>query len=130
MASQHGTAIRVVLAGRPELVSVLKAALGAAGIRVVASCADRAQTLAALAQSAADVCIVDRELAGGGLIAAAAAASPRAAPKVLVIGDGEAPAEQRAATLAGAAAYLPSSIDAASLVAAVSQLANDPRTRR
>ena len=120
----------MVLAGRPELVSVLKDVLGAAGIRVVASCADRAQTLAALAQSAADVCIVDRELAGGGLIAAAAAASPRAAPKVLVIGDGEAPAEQRAATLAGAAAYLPSSIDAASLVAAVSQLANDPRTRR
>ena len=130
MASPGTKSIRVVLAGRPKLVSVLNDALRAPGIRVVACCTDRAQTLAALERGAADVCIVDRQLAGGGLIAAAAVASPRAAPKVLVIGDRDAPAEQRAATLAGAAAYLPSSTDAAALVAAVSRLANHPRTRR
>jgi DNA-binding NarL/FixJ family response regulator len=115
--------IRVVLAGRPELVEVLRHALRAPGIRVVASCTDRVQALAVIQKASPDVCIVDRELEGGGLIAAAAVASPRPAPKVLVVGDQDAPAERRAALLAGAAAYLPRSTDPVSFVAAVSQLA-------
>ena len=112
----------MVLAGHPDLVAVLNDALRAPGIRVIASCTDRAQTLAAVRKASPDVCIVDHELAGGGLIAAAAAASPLPAPKVLMVGDENAPAERRAARLAGAAAYLPRSSDAASFVAAVSQL--------
>jgi DNA-binding NarL/FixJ family response regulator len=110
----------VVLAGRPDLVAVLNDALRAPGIRVIASCTDRAQTLAAVRKASPDVCIVDHELAGGGLIAAAAAASPP--PKVLMVGDENAPAERRAARLAGASAYIARSSDAASFVAAVSQL--------
>jgi len=122
MSAPDKTSIRVVLAGRPELVEVLNKALHAPGIDVIASCTNRVQALAAIRQASPDVCIVDRELAGGGLIAAAAAASPVPAPKVLVVGDQNAPAERRAARLAGAAAYLPRSSDAASFVAAVSQL--------
>ena len=123
MSAQGKTSIRVLLAGRPELVEVLNEALRTPGIRVIASCTNRAQTIAAIREATPDVCIVDRELAGGGLIAAAAAASPVPAPKVLVVGDQNAPAERRAARLAGAAAYLPRSSDAASFVAAVSELA-------
>jgi len=122
MSAPGKTSIRVVLAGRPELVETLNDALRAPGIRVVASCTNRVQALTAIRQVSPDVCIVDRELAGGGLIAAAAAASPLPAPKVLVVGDQNAPAERRAARLAGAAAYLPRSSDAASFVAAVSHL--------
>ena len=123
MTAPGKQSIRVVLAGRPELVDVLIEALRASGIRVVAACTDRVQTLAAIQQASPDVCIVDRELEGGGLIAAAAAASPRRSPKVLVVGDIDAPVERRAALLAGAAAYLPRSTDPVSFAAAVSQLA-------
>jgi DNA-binding NarL/FixJ family response regulator len=115
--------IRVVIAGRPEVVEVLHDALRAPGIRVVASCTDRVRALAVIQKASPDVCIVDRELEGGGLIAAAAAASPRRAPKVLVVGDKDAPVEERAALLAGAAAYLPRFTDPVSFVATVSQLA-------
>jgi DNA-binding NarL/FixJ family response regulator len=114
--------IRVVLAGRSELVELLSDALRAPGIHILASCHDRGAALAAVRRESPDVCIVDRELDGGGLIAAAAVASPRPAPKVLVVGDQDAPAEKRAARLAGASAYLARSSDADTFLATVFQL--------
>ena len=68
------------------------------------------------------VCVLDRELPGGGLIATAAIVSPRRAPKVLVVGGRCSPVERRAALLAGAAGSLPTDADAAAVAAAVSAL--------
>jgi DNA-binding NarL/FixJ family response regulator len=123
MALAQTSSIRVVLAGRAELVDGLADALTEPPIRVVAVCTTRVEALAAIRGSSPDVCVVDRDLDGGGLIVAVAVASPRPAPKVLIVGDTDAPAEQRAARLAGAAAYLSTSTDAASFVAAVIEAA-------
>jgi DNA-binding NarL/FixJ family response regulator len=98
---------------------------------VVAGCATREEALAAVRWSRADVCIVDRAIDGGGLIATAAIASPPwppRPPEVLVIGGGPAPEERRAATFAGAADYLPGDPDPARLIAAVAALACQAHT--
>jgi DNA-binding NarL/FixJ family response regulator len=123
MSPAQTSSIRVVLAGRAKLVDGLAEALHDPSIRVVAVCTNRIDALAAIHESSPDVCVVDRDLDGGGLIAAVAVASPRPAPKVLIVGDTDTPAEQRAARLAGAAAYLSTSTDAASFVAAVIEAA-------
>ena len=99
-------------------------------MNVVAGCGSRAEALEAVGSARPDVCIVDREVDGGGLIATAALASPPRPPKVLVIGGGDAPEERRAAEYAGAAEYLPGDPDAGRLVAAVQALAGLKRTTR
>jgi DNA-binding NarL/FixJ family response regulator len=119
-----------VIVGRAPLRRGIQDALDAAGIEVVAGCESREEALSAVGEMRPDVCVVDREIEGGGLIATAALASPPSPPKVLVIGGGGAAAERRAAHLAGAAGYLPGAPDAASLVAAVSALAGPKRPTR
>lgn len=126
--SPNAEAIRVVIVGRAHLRRAINDALVGAGIEVVAGCDSREEALTAVGETRPDVCVVDREIEGGGLIATAALASPPRPPKVLVIGGGDARAERRAAQIAGAAGYLPGAPDAASLVAAVSALAGTTRT--
>jgi DNA-binding NarL/FixJ family response regulator len=108
-----------VVAARPATCRRLRQALGDAGMEVVAACDDTVQLLAAVSREKPDVCVVDRELPGGGLAATAAIASPRDAPKVLVVGGHGASVEVRAARLAGAADCVPSDTGAAELAAAV-----------
>lgn len=114
--------IRVVIAARTALRRTFRDALAAAGMQVAADCGDAAELLDAVSREHPDVCVLDRELRGGSLVAIAAIATPRRAPKVVVVGGSGSPAELRAARLAGAAASLPTDIDAAELVAAVAAL--------
>src|SRR4051794_8295594 len=90
---------RVLLAGREPALAVLHDALTAAGIQIVADCTTHEQVITTLAKTRADVCVVDRDLDGGALIATAAIASPRRAPRVLVVGGSGSDAEARAARL-------------------------------
>jgi hypothetical protein len=55
--------------------------------------------------------MLDHELPGGALAAAAAIAAPRHAPTVFVIGGRGSDAERRAALLAGATDYMPGEPD-------------------
>jgi len=66
--------------------------------------------------------VLERDLRGGCLVATAAIALPKRAPKVLVVGGGDSPAEVRAARLAGAAGCLPTDVDGEDLAAAVAAL--------
>ena len=117
--------IRVVLAARRPLLGALTDALAAPGVEIVAGCTSREEALTAIGRSRPDVCIVDRDLAGGSLIATAAIALVHS-PKVVVIGGRDGGVE-RAFGLAGASAYLPGDLDAAGLLAAVLRLAGkDP----
>jgi two-component system, NarL family, response regulator DesR len=122
MGSTEKHDIRVLLAGREATVTPLREALEAAGIQVVADCGSQDQVVAALATTRPDVCIVDRDLEGGGLVATAAIATPGVAPRVLVVGGRGSASELRAARLAGAAGSLPGDVDAAALIAAVAAL--------
>jgi DNA-binding NarL/FixJ family response regulator len=121
MASSRAP-VKVVVVGRKKLRRAVADALAASGIEVT-ECGSRVEALAAVEQTHPDVCVVDRETGGGGLIATAALSSPATRPKVLVIGGGPARAERRAAGLAGAAEYLPGAPDTERLVAAVVALA-------
>jgi two-component system invasion response regulator UvrY len=114
--------MRVVIASREAMRPILRDAVRQAGMQLTADCADAAELLAAVARERPDLCLLDRELQGGGLAATAAIASPRQAPKVLVIGGRGSPAEVRAARLAGATDAVPADVDAASLAAAVMAL--------
>ncbi|MFL5954170.1 MAG: response regulator [Gaiellaceae bacterium] len=125
--SSTAKVIRVVVAGRDGVRRTIGDALAEAGIEVVARCASREEALTAVDERQPDVCVVDREIDGGGLIATAALASPPRPPRVIVVGGGDAPAERRAADFAGAAGYLPGAPDAARLVAAVRAVAGPRR---
>jgi two-component system invasion response regulator UvrY len=118
------TEIRVVIASREAIRPILRDAVRRAGMQLAADCQDAAQLLAAVARERPDLCLLDRELRGGGLAATAAIASPRQAPKVLVIGGRGSPAEVRAARLAGATDAVPADVDAVSLAVAVTALAH------
>ena len=114
--------IRVVIAARAPVRRAFREALTAAGMEIAADCGDTTELLAAVSRERPDVCILDRELRGGGLVAIAAIASPGRTPKVLVVGGRGSPAELRAARLAGAAGCLPTDIDATKLATAVIDL--------
>src|SRR5205823_2444424 len=122
MQSPAPSPIRVVIAARVAVQRLLQDGLEAAGIEVAAVCGDAAELFAAIARERPEVCVLDRELRGGGLAATAAIASPQRAPKVLVVGGRGSPAELRAIRLAGAAACLPGDIDAAGLTEAIAAL--------
>lgn len=115
--------IRVVIAARSAVRRSLRDTLTAAGMHVAAECGDATELLAAVSRERPDVCVLDRELRGGGLAATAAIASPRQAPKVLVVGGRGSAAELRAARLAGAADSLPGDVGAPKLAAAIAALA-------
>ena len=134
MHVQRTREIRVLIAARRSALASFHEALAGAGMRVVARCTSRRQVLAALAEASPDVCVVERELDGGGLVAAAAIAAPHPAPRVLLVGGHGSEAELRAARLAGAAGCLPGDVDASGLVTAVAELAQatasgQPQTR-
>jgi len=114
--------VRVVIAARSALRGTLHEAVTAAGMQVAADCGSTAELLAAVSREHPDVCVLDRELRGGGLAATAAITSPPRAPKVLVVGGRGSPAELRAILLAGATASLPGDIDAAELTEAIAAL--------
>jgi DNA-binding NarL/FixJ family response regulator len=122
METPAGTEIRVAIASREAMRPTLREAVRRAGMQLAADCADAAQLVAAVARERPDLCLLDRELRGGGLAATAAIATPPQAPKVLVIGGRGSAAEARAARLAGATDTVPADVDAASLAAAVTAL--------
>ena len=114
--------LRVVIAARTAIRATLHEAATAAGMEIAADCASSAELLAAVSRERPDLCVLDRELRGGGLAATAAITSPPRAPKVLVVGGRGSPAELRAVRLAGAAGCLPGDIDAAGLTEAIAAL--------
>jgi AmiR/NasT family two-component response regulator len=95
----------VVAVGRGSLRATLDAALAEAGFQVTSRCASARAAVEAVARDRPDVCIIDADLPGGALLAAAAIASPPAPPAVLVI-DPSAGAAPRAAELMGASAFV------------------------
>lgn len=107
----------------------LRGTLVGPGVFVVAECATAAEAIEVAAHEHPDVCVLDRELPGGALAAAAAIAAPRQAPKVLVVGGHGSDAERRAAVLAGASGYLPGEPDRAALLDAVTESASRARPR-
>jgi DNA-binding NarL/FixJ family response regulator len=122
MGTPADTEIRVVIAAQPAMRSTLRDAVQQAGLQLAADCDNASQLLIAVARERPDLCLLDRELHGGGLVATAAIAAPPRAPKVLVVGGRGSPAEVKAARLAGASDAVPADIDAASLAAAVTAL--------
>jgi DNA-binding NarL/FixJ family response regulator len=99
-------------------------------MQVAADCGSAAELIEAVSRERPDVCVLDRELRGGGLAATAAIAAPRRAPKVLVVGGRGSPAEVRAAVLAGAADCLAADVSPAEVAAAVAALVGaGPRSR-
>jgi DNA-binding NarL/FixJ family response regulator len=115
------TTVTVVLGAGRRIRRSASDALVAAGFTVAATCPDLDATLAAVARHHPDVCVLDRDLPGGGLAAIAAIATPGRQPKVIVVGGGESAAEVRAVRLAGAADCLPGEIDTERLAAAVTR---------
>lgn len=108
----------VVIATGSERRATARDAAAVAGFRVAAECADVAATLAAIAELHPDVCILDRELPGGGITAIAAIAVPGQPPRVVVVG-GDTAAEKRAALLAGADECVPQAAGTADLAASL-----------
>jgi len=96
----------VVAVGRGSLRARLDAALAEAGFQVTSRCASARAAVEAVARDRPDVCIIDADLPGGALLAAAAIASPPAPPAVLVIDPGAGDAAPRAAELVGASAFV------------------------
>jgi DNA-binding NarL/FixJ family response regulator len=116
-----GRRLQVAVAGSVEFAANLRRALDDAGIEIVAECTNRPEAIRVVRTGRPDLCIVDRDLDGGGLITAAAIASPRQ-PIVIVVGPGS-PAERRAVRLAGATASLPHDSSPTELAALVLELA-------
>jgi DNA-binding NarL/FixJ family response regulator len=114
----------VVAAGRSALRGALDTALTDAGFHVVARCATARSAVEAVARDRPDVCIVDAELPGGALVAAAAIALPRSPPSVLVVAPDGSDAARRAAELVGASGYL-RSVDEDRLADVVTALTRD-----
>jgi DNA-binding NarL/FixJ family response regulator len=121
--------ITVLVAAGTGLSARVRDALAAAGMVVAAECATAAEAIETAARERPDVCVLDRELPGGALAAAAAITSPRQAPKVLVVGGHGSEAERRAAILAGATDYLPGEPDGVQLAAAVAATETRSSTR-
>jgi DNA-binding NarL/FixJ family response regulator len=116
--------VRVVIATRAAWRPRLRKAFASAGIEVAAECDDVTELLAAVSSERPDACVVERDLRGGGLSAAAAIAAPRSAARVLILGGRGSPAERRAARIAGASDCLPADADAIQVVEAVNELVN------
>jgi DNA-binding NarL/FixJ family response regulator len=112
-------AISVLVAAGTAQSRRMREALATKGLVVAAECATAAEAIETAAREHPDVCVVDRQLPGGALAAAAAITSPRQAAKVLVVGGHGSEAERRAAVLAGATDYLPGEPDGGELAAAV-----------
>jgi DNA-binding NarL/FixJ family response regulator len=112
----------VIAAGRGALRLGLRRALTAAGFLVAAECATAQQAVDAVAREHPDICIVDADLPGGALIAAAAIALPAPPPAVLVIDPDGTDAAFRAAEIAGASGYVRGELDDDRLTDAVSAL--------
>jgi DNA-binding NarL/FixJ family response regulator len=112
----------VIAAGRGALRLGLRRALTAAGFLVAAECSDAHEAVDAVARERPDICIVDADLPGGALIAAAAIALPAPPPAVLVIDPDGTDAALRAAEIAGASGYVRGPLDDDRLTDAVSAL--------
>lgn len=100
----------------------LHRALTAAGFLVTAECSTAQDAVDAVARERPDICIVDADLPGGALIAAAAIALPAPPPAVLVIDPDGTDAALRAAEIAGASGYVRGELDDDRLTDAVSAL--------
>ena len=122
-----GKPIRVVIAAGEAMRRILRDALDRYGMQVAAECNDSSELLVAVASERPDVCIVDRELRGGGLTATAAITFPARAPKVVIVGGRGADAEVRAARLAGASDCLPVDVPADALATAVAALVHNEK---
>jgi DNA-binding NarL/FixJ family response regulator len=125
---------RVVIAGGGAPIrAAIGRALAAAGFLVTAECGDARSAVAAVARERPDVCIIDADLPGGALVAAAAIASPSIPPPVLVLDADGTDTTSRAAELAGATASLRGSLDddrLADAVADVLRAETDPGRER
>jgi DNA-binding NarL/FixJ family response regulator len=111
---------RVLLADHvPATRLGVRIALQSAGMRVVAEAADAPAAITAGRACAADVCLVDIELPGGGVAAVAGlvVACPRS--RVIALGGSRPDEDPLAALRAGAAGYLPKEIEPGPLVRAV-----------
>jgi DNA-binding NarL/FixJ family response regulator len=117
---------RIVIAGTASN----RRLLAAAGFAVVAQPATAREAVAAVEREQPDVCLLDADLPGGALVAAAAIASPVGPPAVVVIGAGG-EREARAAALAGADAYVPRYADDRLLdtIAALLRRRRNPRSK-
>jgi len=112
----------VIAAGGRARRLRLRQALATAGIDVTAECGDARQAVAAVARDRPDVCVVDADLPGGALVAAAAIALPSPPPVVLLVDPHGSDASLRAAELAGASGYLRGTFDDDRLVDAIADL--------
>lgn len=112
------------------MLAATRRALQAAGIVIAAECADAHSAVAAVTRLRPDVLVVDSDLPGGALVAAAAVSMPGTPPPVLVVGATADGAEHRAAELAGATGWLGGEIDDDVLADTVAELShrNDERS--
>jgi len=122
---------RVVIAGGGDAVrAAIVDALTAVGFLVAAECSDAGSAVAAVAREQPDVCVIDADLPGGALVAAAAISTPSVPPPVLVLDERGTDGTSRAAQLAGATASLRGRLDEERLADAVAEVLRPERDQR
>jgi DNA-binding NarL/FixJ family response regulator len=120
-ASDERKRIRVLIADSDAVTRTgVRLALEAGGIEVCAEVAGARELIESVARLAPDVCLVDVDLPGGGLAAAAElGAGPSPRPATIVLAAKIVEDDFRAAVLAGAAGYLPKTVSSARVPAVV-----------
>ena len=125
--------VRILIAdGSPTERSGVRRALEDAGCAVCAEAADAAEAVEAAVRERPDVCLVDTELPGGGIAAAAAIVSEGARTSVVMFGRSSSDEVVFAALEAGACGYLTKNMDPERLATALKSVTRDeaplPRT--
>ena len=116
--------LRVLVASGDELLRArLRSALWRHGHAVYAEAADAKSALDAAATAGPDVCVVDTELPGTGVGAAAELARLFPEVAVVMLGDPESDVDLFGALAAGACGYLPKELPASRLPAALRRAA-------
>lgn len=120
MAERHRRRVRVLVAARHEPTRAgIAVALARAGHEVVAEAPDTVSALALATALRPDVCLVDLELAGGGIALVRAMAGRSPATRAVVLAPALRHAELLAALRAGAVGYVVEGMDASRLAGEV-----------
>jgi DNA-binding NarL/FixJ family response regulator len=110
--------VNAVVAAGPGARAAIRRSLAAAGVQVADFYGDVEAAIAAARRDNPQLCVLDRDLPGGGIAAIAAITVPGPRTRVVVLG-GETPAEVRAARLAGADECIPQAAGANDLAASI-----------
>jgi DNA-binding NarL/FixJ family response regulator len=122
--------ISAVVAAGPGARAAIRRSLASAEVQAAELYGDVESAIAAVRRVNPQLCVLDRDLPGAGLSAIAALTSPRRPPRLVVVGGRVTRTEARAVRLAGAAAWLPGTVDPDRLAEALAGLKSRPGGRK